>query len=358
MASGYEDLRSDRVNLLSGSDLDPNHPLCFEHVCALVEALIPAENDRNPFFPLKSQELYGGLLKQELKEAEREQRDPSLLRVRLAATEREKLLRARVARIMAEGDPQICSLLGDFAGEFSDGIRDVIATGAAYTRWVLSSAVAEDEKSPGIDLAQLGQVPSTLYYGVPHDLVKTFAPYLRLFTTALLQPLLAPHPIPVCLYLNEFSSMGRVPLVESSIGLVAGCKIQLVLVVQSLATLKEHYGDGWEAFFGNAGAVILVGGANDDFTAEYFSKRSGDLTIRQPNVGLNINPGGIGLSSGQGFHIRRNLPPQELHSIPDGQGFIWIAGQNDPIPAIFPPYYDDPMRPELKRRARKNPWYG
>jgi hypothetical protein len=45
--------------------------------------------------------------------------------------------------------------------------------------------------------------------------------------------------------------------------------------------------------------------------------------------------------------------PQDLRNIRKGEGFIWIAGQNNPIPAIFPPYYDDPV---LKHRARRNPY--
>ena len=148
--------------------------------------------------------------------------------------------------------------------------------------------------------------------------------------------------------------MGRVPAVESAIGLVAGCSIQLVMVVQSLAQLKQHYGDGWETFFGQAGAVILVGSAADDFTATYLAGHSGELTLRQPNVGLSLNGGGVGLSSGEGFGRRQYLMPQDLRNIRRGEGYIWIAGRNDPIPAMFPPYYDDPV---LSRRARANPYY-
>jgi hypothetical protein len=45
--------------------------------------------------------------------------------------------------------------------------------------------------------------------------------------------------------------------------------------------------------------------------------------------------------------------PQDLRNIRKGEGFIWTAGPNNPIPAIFPPYYDDPV---LKHRARRNPY--
>jgi type IV secretion system protein VirD4 len=359
----HPDLRSDRVNLLKARELDPDHPLCFENLCALVEAMIPESEKGNPFFPLSAQALWAGLTKAELKAAKREGRDPSLLQVRMAATEAEELdehgepikgLRARSRRLVDDGDEQINSMLGGFAGEHSNGIRDVIATSAAHTRWCLSGAIIADEKNPRIDFARLGEVPSTLFYGVPHDLVKPFAPYLRLFTTGLLRPLLRPHKVPVRIFLNEFAAMGRVPAVESAIGLVAGASIQIVIVVQSLAQLKQHYGDGWEVFFGQAGAVILVGSPGDDFTAEYLAKHSGDFTMRRPSAGVNVNPSGVGTTTGDGYGQRQYLMPQDLRNIKKGEGYIWLAGLNDPIPAIFPPYYNDPV---LKHRARANPYY-
>jgi type IV secretion system protein VirD4 len=163
--------------------------------------------------------------------------------------------------------------------------------------------------------------------------------------------------VPVRIFLNEFYAMGRVPIIESAIGLMAGCGIQLVIVVQDLNQLKTLYGDAWQTFFSQAGAVILVGSVTDDFTAEYLAKRSGETTVLQPNAGRNQNPGGPGWNWGNVFMRRQYLMPQDLGNIKKGEGFIWLAGLSDPIPAIFPPYYDDPLRPELARRARANPWY-
>ena len=181
--AGYADLRSDRLNLMKSPAFDPGDPLYFDHISELAAALFPAEGgDNNPFFPLSSQALWAGLTMAELQEAKREGRDPSMLNIRLAATEADQMdpttgepvagLTARVRRLIDEGDPQICSLLGAFAGKQSDGIRDVIATTAAYTRWMLSKAIEEDEKSPRIDLAQLGKEPTTLFFGLPHKFHK------------------------------------------------------------------------------------------------------------------------------------------------------------------------------------------
>jgi type IV secretory pathway TraG/TraD family ATPase VirD4 len=368
MVDIYPDLRSDRANLLKTRAINPKNPRCFENLCALVEAMIPHEggNNNNPFFPLKAQELCAGVGKGELITSAREGRDPSFLRVRKQITEAEEFdketgelkkgLRATVRRLFDEGDEQINSLLGDFAGgQYSDGIRDAIATFGAYTRWALSPAIAREEQNPQIDFARLGEVPSTLFYGVPHELVEAFAPYYRLFTTALLQPLFAPHDVPVRIFLNEFTATGRVPAVQSAIGLVAGCKIQIVIVVQSLAQLRAVYGEGWEVFFAAAGAKILVGSA-DEFSANYLAAHTGEMTLRQPNVGLNLNPGGIGLSSGEAYGRRQYLMPQDLRNVRRREGYIWLSGLNDPIPAMFPPYYDNPLRPELKLRGRANPY--
>ena len=367
----YADLRSNRVNLLKARELDPDHPLCFEHLCELTEAIIPrGENEHNPFFPLGAQALWAGVSKGELRAAKdaKPVRDPSLLEVRKQATEAEQFdqvtgeptagIRAYARRIIDAGDDlQSASMLGPFAGQASDGIRDVVATAAAHTRWCLSQAIIDDEKDPTINFAALGEAPTTLFYGVPHHLVKPFAPYLRLFTTAMLRPLFRPHKVPVRIFLNEFFAMGHVPAIESAIGLVAGCSIQLVIVVQSLVQLKQLYGDAWEAFFGQAGAVILVGSPGDDFTANYLANHSGELTMHQPSANSNINPGGFGTGTGNIFTRRQYLMPQDLRNIRRGEGYIWLAGLNDPLPAMFPPYYDDPLRPDLKKRARANPYY-
>jgi type IV secretory pathway TraG/TraD family ATPase VirD4 len=349
----YRDMQSDGLNLLTGHGLGAHDPLLFENLCSLILALIPKEGDKNPFFALTAQSLWAGLGKQEVKEAKREGRKASWLRVRLAATEGEAALRARVKRIMAEGDPQICSLLAIFDNAATDGIRDVIATGAAHTMWMLSDAFSQDERLGKIDLALLGQVPSSLFFGLPHGQTKFFAPYLRTVITEILRPLFSPHPVPVRLFINELAAMGKIDALDA-LGLVAGSGVQLVLIVQSLVQLRDIYGEGWQSFFGQCGAVCLVGSPGDNFSAEYFSKHSGEITIRMPHTGYQINSHGPGSSGGDAYTRRPFLMEQDLNNIPDGEGWIWLAGLNDPVPVIYPPYYRDPV---LNRRARANPFY-
>ena len=73
---------------------------------------------------------------------------------------------------------------------------------------------------------------------------------------------------------------------KSALGMVAGCGIQLIFVLQSLTQLKLHYEDGWENFLGQAGCVALVGPPGDEFTASYLSDALGKrLSVSQMPAG-------------------------------------------------------------------------
>jgi type IV secretion system protein VirD4 len=154
--------------------------------------------------------------------------------------------------------------------------------------------------------------------------------------------------------LQSISALGRLGAVEAAVGLVAGYGIRIVIVVQSLTQLRQLYDHGWENFLGNAAAVALVGPPADQFTAEYLAKRSGEMTICQPNVGMNLNPGGIGLHNGEAYTRRQYLMPHDLYGLQPGYGYVWVAGLSNAIPTYYPPYFDIGL---LRRRARRNPYY-
>jgi type IV secretory pathway TraG/TraD family ATPase VirD4 len=117
--------------------------------------------------------------------------------------------------------------------------------------------------------------------------------------------------------------------------------------------LAHLYSKVWEAFLGNAAAVILIGSPGDAFTCDYFVKRSCETTIVKPHTGTSINPGGLGLSAGDAYHTRPTLTHADLYNLPPGVGYVFLHGLADPIRAAFPGYYTDPV---LSRRARHDPY--
>lgn len=68
---------------------------------------------------------------------------------------------------------------------------------------------------------------------------------------------------------------------------------------------------------------------------------------------MSINPGGIGQSGGDAYVTRRTLSPNDLYDLKPGTGFVFLTGLADPVPAVFPGYYTDPV---LSRRARRDPY--
>ncbi|MEM9374648.1 MAG: type IV secretory system conjugative DNA transfer family protein [Pseudomonadota bacterium] len=78
--------------------------------------------------------------------------------------------------------------------------------------------------------------------------------------------------------LDEFASLKRMPKIESAAADIAGAGVKLFFVVQSLVQLKNVYGEGWEAFLSSADTHVYYG-FNDNFTAEYVSKRLGEIEV-------------------------------------------------------------------------------
>jgi type IV secretion system protein VirD4 len=361
---GYEDCRSHGWGALAGLDTDP---ALFERTAGIAEAVHKLEG-KDPHWALRSRGATNGLSMNEVIDAAKTGRPALLANVRDQLTEGVEYdpktkeptagMIATARRLVKEGHPQIKSLLGNFT-EDNDEFRGVLATADGQTQFLLSNSIRDDELKNGVPpLEMLGQRPTSLFVMMPHETVQPdsiHSPYLRLIFSAALRALYRPHPVACTFYLNEFASLGRLQPIEAALGLVAGSGIQLVIVVQSLTQLAQIYGaTGWENFFGQAGAVVLIGPPADAFTADYLSKRSGERTIAQPNVGMNLNPGGVGMSNGEGYTRRQYLMPMDLYNLQPGYGYVWCAGLSNAIPAYFPPYWDVD---QLNRRARANPYY-
>lgn len=77
---------------------------------------------------------------------------------------------------------------------------------------------------------------------------------------------------------DEFASMDRMKILETAAPAIAGAGVKLFMVVQNLTQIKSIYGENWEAFVANAGTHIYYG-FNDNFTADYVSKRLGEIEV-------------------------------------------------------------------------------
>jgi len=112
---------------------------------------------------------------------------------------------------------------------------------------ILDAATSESD----FDLRELRSKPMSIYVGVnPDDRVR-LRPVLSLFFQQAigLQTRELPEHNPalkhqVMMLLDEFTSLGRIPVVADSISFLPGYNVRVVLVIQTPAQLHEVYGRG------------------------------------------------------------------------------------------------------------------
>jgi type IV secretion system protein VirD4 len=359
----YPDLASDGFGSLAA--IKPGDPMAFEESYALSEAWHRIEG-KDPHWAKRARGFWCGASLYEINQAAKEGRPASNYNVRKLFTEPDvfdpqtgepvKGFIANMRKLATCGDEMVEALVASGTTP-NDETASVRATIDANTIALQSPNIRNDEQKSGLPLHLIGNEAVSVFFSLYPYMVREgsiHAPLCRMVMATILRSLYRPTKVGCTVYINEFQSFSKFEEVEAALGLTAGFSIRLVLVVQSLAALREIYGNGWEVFFSQAGAVIQVGAPADKFSADYLSARSGETTIRQPNAGLSINPGGIGMSEGEAYTRRPYLMPQDLYNLKPGYGYVFLPGLANPVPACFPPYWKNPT---LNRRARPNPYY-
>ena len=145
--------------------------------------------------------------------------------------------------------------------------------------------------------------------------------------------------VPVYLVLDEFNNVGRIGGAEDgsdfarSLSVVRSRDIRVMLAVQSLGQLQNRYPKNlWAEIIGNCDIQLMLG-CTDDVTAEYFSARSGDMsvqvnstmTVRQTIAIAQVIPQ---YRHTEGHGRRRLLTPDEVLRLPNKEMLCIIRGCN------------------------------
>jgi type IV secretion system protein VirD4 len=114
--------------------------------------------------------------------------------------------------------------------------------------------------------------------------------------------------------------------------------VQLWLLFQSLAQVDASYGRPGRSFLANAGLIQAYGVADPD-TAEYFSRLTGEGTIRVESGNESRGVSGAGplpshVQRGRAVTTsetgRRLLTPDEVRRLPRNEQLLFVRGE-DPI---------------------------
>lgn len=145
--------------------------------------------------------------------------------------------------------------------------------------------------------------------------------------------------VPVNLILDEFNNIGRIGGAADgsdfcrALSTIRGRNIRVMLAVQSLGQLQNRYPQNlWSEIVGNCDIQLMLG-CTDDVSAEYFSARSGDMsievnstmTVRRTIAVAQVIPQ-YRHTEGQGR--RRLLTPDEVLRLPNEELLCIIRGHN------------------------------
>ena len=219
-------------------------------------------------------------------------------------------------------------------------LLSIMSTAATQTRWLDSRPIKADTSKGAIDFAAMKREPTTIYLILPANRLVTQSTWLRLVITCCLQKLIrdaVPGDVPVMLMLDEFATLGHLPMIENTMALMRGYGVKLWSVFQDLAQLKAIYGERWESFISNAG-VVQAFAPQDTVTAEYLSTLSGQTTAITEGSSTSLptsnQHGTIGKSQSQ--IARPVLWPGDLRAMKDGFLVVYTHKVPDVIRAFAP----------------------
>jgi type IV secretion system protein VirD4 len=211
-----------------------------------------------------------------------------------------------------------------------------------------------DEATSGndFDLRELRSRPMSIYVGVSPDDLHRLRPVLSLFFQQALglQTRKLPEHDPrlkrqVLMLLDEFTALGRIPIIAESISYLPGYNVRVLLVIQTPAQLREVYGpNGADIMMKSLGARIVF--APKDFAdAREISDELGNTTVQvktrsRPIMDFSDSRGRRSGSINISEQRRPLLLPQEVKELGIEEAIVFCEGLR-PIRCRKIRYYSD-----------------
>jgi type IV secretion system protein VirD4 len=218
-------------------------------------------------------------------------------------------------------------------------LRSLRSTARVQTTFLSDPQIATALTKPDVRFRQLKSMsnPMSVFTILPSRLITRGSTYNRLPRLALhgaLDAMMATpkeHNRPVNFLMDEFASLGPMPIVERMMSEGAGYGIQQTIIVQSLAALKDIYKTNFETFIANSACQQWFT-PRDWGTAEYLSKMLGHYTTTSQSV----NAKGEASTSETG---RPLLRPEELMALPEHTQIVLLRNCPNPLMLYRSPYF-------------------
>jgi type IV secretion system protein VirD4 len=227
---------------------------------------------------------------------------------------------------------------------------------------ILDAATSEND----FDLRELRRKRLSIYVGVNPDDLHRLRPVLALFFQQAigLQTRTLPDHDPtlkrqVLMLLDEFTALGRIPIIAESVSYLPGYNVRVLLVIQTPAQLREVYGaNGAETMLKSLAARIVFA-PKDISDAREISDELGNTTVKvkthsRPMMDLSDSKGRRQRSVSVSEQRRALLLPQEVKALGGEQAIVFYEGLR-PIRCRKIRYFEDPRFTRRLLRAPEVP---
>jgi type IV secretion system protein VirD4 len=236
--------------------------------------------------------------------------------------------RTAFATLLSQADETFASILGSFREPLN-----------AWINPVLDAATSADD----FLLTDLRRKPMTIYVGIQPNKLAESRLVVNLFFSQLINvntrqlPQNDPQLKHQCLLLmDEFTAIGKVGILASAIGFMAGYNLRLLPVVQSMAQLDATYGKDVARTLLTNHAVQILFAPREQQDANDYSEMLGYTTVRRQNVTR-----GREVSRSESLERRALMLPQELKALGTDKQVLLCEGLAHPVLCDKIRYYRD-----------------
>lgn len=150
--------------------------------------------------------------------------------------------------------------------------------------------------------------------------------YIKEFADCKIQKGAGRLPWHVQCLLDEFSNIGSIPEFPQKLATMRKYEISCMIVLQSLAQLKNRYDKLFSDILSNCDNTIFLG-TSDPETCEYISKRLGPKTIKIQTHGTSSSGKGKSSSTNMNLTKRELMTPDEVSRIPGNMSIVLTTAQ-------------------------------
>lgn len=290
---------------------------------------------RDDFFRASALQLLTALIADVCLSGHTQEKDQTLRRVRANLCEPEPKLRERLTNIYEQSGSQfVRENVAVFVNMTPETFSGVYANAVKETHWLSYPNYAGLVSGNAFSTDNLANGGTDVFIALSLKVLEAHPGLARVIVGSLLNAIYnrdGKGTGRTLFLLDEVARLGYMRILETARDAGRKYGITLTLIFQSIGQMRETYGggDATSKWFESA-SWISFAAINDPDTAEYISKRCGDITVEVDQTSRSSGMRGSSRSHSKQLASRRLIQPHEVMRMRMDEQIIFTAG-NSPL---------------------------